>query len=62
MVTIAGASTFLFFSDFDDFPTLVLATVGTGAVWQFCLVAIGALGEADSFEKVVRAAQRSTAR
>src|ERR1019366_1730845 len=42
--------------DFDNFAAFVLPTMGAGAVGQLWFVAVGALGQAGGFERVVRAA------
>src|ERR1019366_8026011 len=42
--------------DFDNFAAFVLPTVGADAVGQLGFVAVGALGQAGGFERIVRAA------
>ena len=56
---IAGEG--LFFRDFDDFTALVLAAFRAGAMGEFRLVAIGALGKAGHTEVIMSAAAGSPA-
>jgi hypothetical protein len=43
----------LLFSDFDDFPALVIATALASPVRQFRLVAVGTLGNAGTLQGIV---------
>ena len=51
----------LFFCDFDDFAALVLAALRAGAMGEFRLVAVGALGHAGHTEVIMSAAGGSPA-
>jgi hypothetical protein len=47
----------LFFGDFDYFATLILPAVGTHAVGEFRLMAVGTLGKAGGLQGIVSAAR-----
>jgi hypothetical protein len=52
----AGVLRRLFGGDFDDFPAFIVAAVRAGAVGELHFVALGALGEAGSLQRVMGAA------
>jgi hypothetical protein len=42
------------FLDFENFASLIVPALGASAMWHFLFMAVGALGKAVAFERVVR--------